>query len=124
MRREAVQRSRVPNEPVSKRLNTSTRSQQKQLQSNGFKWGSPPSSNNSNYDPNTSTNSATQSPTTASIEQKLKNLQAIIDKSRVSKILLMKDCCFQKTIIIDPSALPATYPILTKMMMGYDELQR
>ncbi|KAI6203648.1 hypothetical protein M3Y94_00581100 [Aphelenchoides besseyi] len=50
------------------------------------------------------------SPTT-SIAQRLKSLQAIMNKSK-------------KTIIIDESSLPPTHPTLSKMLLGYEELQR
>lgn len=66
-----------------------------------------------------------ESPTTVSISQKLKSLQAIIEKSKVCFLQILTSFeCFQKTIIIDPNTLPINYPNLAKIQCGYEELQR
>ncbi|KAI6174881.1 hypothetical protein M3Y97_00970600 [Aphelenchoides bicaudatus] len=121
MKKEAVQQSRVPAGPILNGKSTRSKHRHSEQGNNNFnKLASPQSSASSNYDVNASTsgelpqwNSYTpqESPTTASISQKLKSLQAIIEKSK-------------KTIIIDPSTLPINYPNLTKMLYGYEELQR
>ncbi|KAI6208386.1 Nuclear hormone receptor family member nhr-28 [Aphelenchoides besseyi] len=114
MKKEAVQRSRVPVDSTgtsSKRKPTAQSQPNPKPQEHAVNLQSPQS--------NTSSSSSTcplkrplpESSPTTSIAQRLKSLQAIMNKSK-------------KTIIIDESSLPPTHPTLSKMLLGYEELQR
>ncbi|KAI6222027.1 hypothetical protein M3Y95_00941000 [Aphelenchoides besseyi] len=114
MKKEAVQRSRVPVE------SSGTSSKRKSaVPSEPTPKPQEPTPNLQSPLSNASSSSSTcplqrplpESSPTTSIAQRLKSLQAIMNKSK-------------KTIIIDESSLPPTHPTLSKMLLGYEELQR